>query len=271
MMRLLLLLLVMMSPMTSSVSLASLDGASVQAMFDEANALIERADETMLDDPMLSRSLSGQSAALYRACIEQGGIDNANLHSNLGNAEFRAGNIGLAIVSYRRAERLDPTNPVARAGLVAARSRVGALINPDPPTFAVDAVFVWRKWIPRSAVFGAGVIAWLGLWSLLGLRVTGLCRAPAGWMIGLLAVALLTLGGQYAEQRLLYHDDNAVVIALEIVGRNGPNPVAYQPTFADPLVSGVECVLLEERDGWNQVRLKDGRTTWLPADALETI
>jgi tetratricopeptide (TPR) repeat protein len=245
--------------------------AAIQELFDQANTIVERADALLDEDPELAKSLYGQGAALYRACIEQGGIDNANLHANLGNAEYRAGNNGLAIVSYRRAERLDPTNAIARAGLVAARSNVSVLVDPDPKGFAIDAVFIWRKWVPRSAVFGAGVIAWLGLWGALGLRAMGLWRMPTGWVVAFSAVALVTLGGQYAEQRLLYHGQNLVVTAPEIVGHNGPNPDAYQPSFADPLVSGVECVLLEERDGWRRVRLNDGRTTWLPADALETI
>jgi len=239
----------------------------IRSMFDGANALIERADVAQADDPRLAASLSAQAAALYRACIERGGIDNADLHADLGNAELRAGNVGLAIVSYRRAERLDPTNPIARAGLASARSGVRVLVEPDAPRFAVDA----RRWVPRSIVFGAGLLAWLGLWGMLGLRAVGITRVPAGWITACAAAALVTLGGQYAEQRTLYHGRHAVVTAPEIVGRNGPNPIAYQPTFADPLVAGVECVLLETRDGWRRVRLRDGRTTWLPGDALETI
>lgn len=244
---------------------------TIAQRFGEATALMERADETLPEDPDLARSLYEQSAALYRSCVEDGGIDNADLHANLGNAELRAGNVGLAVVSYRRAERLDPTNPIARAGLRAARAQVPVIVNPDAPRFAIDALFIWRRWIPRSAVFGAGVLAWLGLWALLGARVAGVWKAPAGWIVACGAVALLTLGGQYAEQRTLYSGNNAVVTALAIDGRNGPNAAAYEPTFADPLVSGVECVLLESREGWRHVRLKDGRTTWLPADALETI
>ena len=247
------------------------DGAAIATRFDEANTLMERADATLGEDPDLARSLYSQSAALYRSCIEEGGIDNADLHANLGNAELRAGNVGLAIVSYRRAERLDPTNEIARAGLAAARSRVSVLVNPDPPRFAIDAVFLWRHWVPRTLVFGVGVAAWVGLWLLLGTRLVGRRSVPAGWVVACGAVALLALGGQYAEQRTLYAGDNAVVTALEITGRNGPNAVAYEPTFADPLVDGVECVLLAARDGWRRVRLRDGRTTWLPADALETI
>lgn len=246
-------------------------GDDIVAMFNEANAIYERADETLAEDPQLARAYYAQSAALYRACIEQGGIDNADLHANLGNAELRAGNVGLAIVSYRRAERLDPTNPIARAGLAAARSQVGVVVDPDAPRFAIDALFLWRQWVPRWLVFGVGALAWVGLWWALGVRSFGLRRVPAGVIASLGAVALLTIGGQYAEQRTLYHGRNAVVIAPEILGRNGPNTVAYQPTFADPLVAGVECVVLEERNGWRHVRLNDGQTTWLPADAIETI
>jgi len=266
--RLILMLLLVLAP---SLADASPDERAIRTMFDDATALIDRADAVFAEDPGMSASLSAQAAALYRSCIERGGIDNADLHANLGNAELRAGNVGLAIVSYRRAERLDPTNPIARAGLRTARSNVIVIVNPDAPRFAIDALFVWRRWVPRSLVFGVGLLAWLGLWGTLGFRAARVWRAPGGLIAACAGLALLTLGGQYAEQRTLYHGKNAVVTADEIIGRNGPSTAAYRASFADPLVGGVECVLLEERDGWRRVRLNDGRTTWLPAAALETI
>jgi len=245
--------------------------ADVESLFDEAGALMVMADETLDADPDHARSLYAQSAAMYRSCIEDGAIDSADLHANLGNAEFRAGNTGLSIVSYRRAERLDPTNPIARAGLTAARAQVGVLVDPDPPHFAVDALFIWRRWVPRSAIFGAGLISWLALWGMVGFRTFTRAHIPGGWIAASAAVALLTLGAQFAEQRTLYHGNNAVVTASQILGMNGPSPIAYKPTFADPLVAGVECEIIERRDAWRRVRLVDGRTTWLPADAIETI
>lgn len=270
-MRRVMLLAVLIIRFVAAPAVASVDAETVLQRFDEANALIDQADGVIADDPALARSLAAQAAALYRSCVEDGGIDNADLHANLGNAEFRAGNVGLAIVSFRRAERLDPGNPIARAGLRAARSKVSVLVEPDAGRFAIDALFLWRRWVPRPVVFGAGLVAWLGLWVALGARGAGFWRAPTGLIMGCAALALVSLGGQLAEQLTLYHGNNAVVTAPEVVGRNGPNSAAYQPSFADPLVAGVECVVLEQREGWRKVRLKDGRTTWLPDAALETI
>jgi len=263
----LLLLLIFSSP----AARGQMESGEIRGLFERANELMRLADVTLGEDPALAESLYAQSAALYRACIQRGKIDNADLHANLGNAELRAGNTGLAIASYRRAERLDPGNPIARAGLREARSMVTVAVAPEPPSMVIDALFVWRRWAPRSVVFGLGLCAWLGLWGLLALRTGGVAHVGAGWIIACAVAAAIALGGQYAEQRVLYSGDHAVVTAPEVIGRNGPHPVAYQPSFAEAIVEGVECSVLERRDGWARVRLKDGRTTWLDADALEVI
>jgi tetratricopeptide (TPR) repeat protein len=67
---------------------------------------------------------SGQyakAAEAYQQLVDQGYSD-AALFYNLGNAYFKQGDIGRAILNYRRAERLHPRDPDTRANLELARS-----------------------------------------------------------------------------------------------------------------------------------------------------
>ena len=50
------------------------------------------------------------------------GVDNGKLYYNLGNAQLQIGDLGQAIVSYRRAERLIPNDSNLRENLRFARS-----------------------------------------------------------------------------------------------------------------------------------------------------
>ena len=65
--------------------------------------VIARADSAYLADDFLT------AAALYDEAIDSLG-PSADRYYNLGNAYYRAGLPGMAIVSYERALRLDPTN-----------------------------------------------------------------------------------------------------------------------------------------------------------------
>lgn len=69
----------------------------------------------------------------------------------------------------------------------------------------------------------------------------------------------------------MFHNVSAVVIAPEVIGRNGPDAGAYEATFSAPIQAGVEATILETRSEWVRVRLADGRTTWLPTDAVEVV
>src|SRR6476620_2911739 len=62
----------------------------------------------------------------YQNVVKSGQLS-ANLFYNLGNAWFRLGNIGEAILNYERALALDPHHPEATANLVLVRDEDRAL------------------------------------------------------------------------------------------------------------------------------------------------
>ncbi|MEW6758259.1 MAG: BatD family protein [Acidobacteriota bacterium] len=60
--------------------------------------------------------------------------DGAGLRYNLGNCAFKSGDLGRAILQYRRALRLDPTLEAARHNLEAARRLLPARVPPYEPS-----------------------------------------------------------------------------------------------------------------------------------------
>jgi Flp pilus assembly protein TadD len=64
-----------------------------------------------------------EAAAAYEQILTNGAVSPA-LYFNLGNAHFKAGQLGRAIAAYRQAERLTPRDPDVRANLQFARNRV---------------------------------------------------------------------------------------------------------------------------------------------------
>src|ERR1700722_4648585 len=92
------------------ISTGSTMAADVSAKFDVANKLY--AEGKFAD-----------AAATYEKILQSGAVSPA-LYFNYGNAEFKAGNLGRAIASYRQAKQLSPRDADVRANLEFARSQV---------------------------------------------------------------------------------------------------------------------------------------------------
>ena len=81
------------------------------------NELVQRGDSAYTADNF---ALAEQ---LYTAAMKESGTS-STLFYNLGNAYYRQGNLGKAIVNYERALKLDPTNDDARANLEFVKTKI---------------------------------------------------------------------------------------------------------------------------------------------------
>ena len=82
----------------------------VSQQFDQANKLYEEGKYS-------------EAAAMYEKAVKAGQVS-AALCFNLGNASFKAGQSGRALVWYRRAEALSPRDPDIQANLQFVRKNV---------------------------------------------------------------------------------------------------------------------------------------------------
>src|SRR5437867_3328477 len=89
---------------------ASACAADAIAIFDQANRMYEQGK-------------FAEAAAAYQQVISLGHTS-STIYYNLGNAWFKAGQIGRSIVAYRRAEDLAPRDPNIRFNLNFARKQV---------------------------------------------------------------------------------------------------------------------------------------------------
>jgi len=92
-----------------SIVLCPLSFVLAQSTFEEANAAY--ADGRYAD-----------AAAQYQAMIDE--TPDAVLYYNLGNAQFKQGELAQAILNYERALRLRPNYPDAKYNLAFAQSRI---------------------------------------------------------------------------------------------------------------------------------------------------
>jgi hypothetical protein len=197
-----------------------------------------------------------EAAAAYEALLARGAVS-PNLHFNLGNARFKVGQFGQAIVHYRLAARLAPRDPDIQANLRLTRE----MVTGQPP----PAPGLGQRLIRALTLNEWAGLAALSFWVCLGLltwrewqpfRGTELRR----WIVASgIGVVLFSVGltGAWRER---WGRTEVVVTVPEAVVRYGPLEVSPELQVVH---DGLELVVLDEKDGWLQVTgLKRG-TGWI--------
>jgi hypothetical protein len=235
--------------------------ASAGEVMDTANQLYEAGQYT-------------QAAQAYEQLVEQGMADSA-LFYNLGNAHFKQGDYGRAILNYRRAQQLAPRDADIAANLALARAQaVDQYEVVDEGGFIGQAGSAVQAWLSLNELAMAALAAWV-LFALLLLLISS-ARAGSAWRKGLqytlvatamaLAVGVLALGSAlYADRQW----SEGVIVATEVDVTSGPGG-QYVTEFT--LHSGAEVDLVEMRGNWARLVLPGGELEgWVPAGAVEAV
>jgi len=204
----------------------------------------------------------------YRTALESG-YASAALYHNLGTAYARLERPGPAIRYYEKARRLQPNDARLRHNLEQVRRRAG--VYPDPlaqgPARLLGALVPgWAPLVLLGAgllLFGGGLVA--------AVRWTRPDR-PAPWarpgvwgpVVGGLLLAGVALGTSYLQSL----ERRAVVVASETPVRAAPDAGAAPDTT---LSEGRMVEMGERRASWQEVRLADGTTGWVPVRALGAV
>ena len=209
--------------------------------FEEANRLYEEGKYA-------------QAAVIYEALAAARQASPA-LCFNLGNALFKSGQPGRAIVWYRRAETLAPRDPDIQANLQFVRKTINAN----------SVVTGWSRWLPKLSLneWTALSVGTFWLWfALLILREFKPDLAPG--LRGYIAtVGVGTCGLALCLGLVLFNLSQhmpAVVIVPEAVIRRGP---LEESQSLYTLRNGAEASVLDQKNDWLQVMDQAKRIGWV--------
>lgn len=173
------------------------------------------------------------------------GVYNGAVYYNLGNAWFRAGEYGRAILNYRKARPYRPRDPYLEANLLQALSSAPGRL-PDPPAPWWSHVLFWTDWFSapakvRLASSSLGLSAALLILAIL-LRRRSLMTAM---------VTVLVFGSGLSVECLLNDPAKTqrAVIISETTARKGTGK-DYEPAFDQSLKDGAEFRVLSETQDW---------------------
>lgn len=246
-------------------------GSSPQEVLERAARVFEQG--LSAKDPGQARDHFRDSAAMLEGLAAEQGIRNAALEGNIANAYLLAGDVGRAVLHYRRAERLDPRAPGVRAGLGEARKAVDAAIRPSPATRTKSFLYTLRSAVPSAVILGGFGAGYTASWLAIALLVTG-WRGPRRIARALLVsgVPVATAGaGVLVLGIVLDRAASDAVVLTPTMAMKGPGTGIYLPAFEKPLPPGVEITVLEQRGEWQRIRLGDGREAWVSGVATERV
>jgi tetratricopeptide (TPR) repeat protein len=184
------------------------------------------------------------------------------LYFNIGNAYFKLGELGNAILAYERALRLMPRDDDLRSNLDLARTLTADEITPLPGFWPLNVVTWWVGLLSRSAlisvVAGAYLVTTICLVLLVLRRGTSTVRWVR-WAVFVGAGIIVVFGINLAVREL----------RLGQAVQSAPSDDADLQIFT--IHEGTKVRIDRASDEWLEVVLEDGKVGWVRAEVLERI
>lgn len=212
-----------------------------------------------------------EASAIYEAILDSG-LLHSSVYYNLGNAYFKQGDLGRAILNYRRAQSLDPRDSDISVNLSIARAQTVDKLEAPTGGGLSNLVQLAEEWLTLSEA----MLLALALWLLIGCLAVVMLLKPSlrrwgGLTIGLLGIFLLTgvismVNRSYREQ----DSPAAVIVAESIDVTSGPG-TSEQYLVEFTLHAGAEVSLMESRAGWQRLSLPGDLQGWVPDAAVARV
>lgn len=229
---------------------------SLQKAFEEAGVLYEKEDYS-------------ETIKSYEKILSED-ASSGSLYYNLGNAYFKSGDLGRAILNYERALKLSPGDKELTHNLSFVRELLQDRIEPPESP----------RWLQKLASFHrlltVTVVALLIslFYSIILLFASYAVVQPSFrpvffrvFLVPLLSVFIFFLGlglFKVMEERF----SPAVVVAEEIDVHYGPST---HETKAFVLHAGTKCAVRESSGGWVLIWLSNDRGGWVEKSGIERI
>ena len=248
------------------LALAALAGAAGWALAQSP----DDAGSMAAANAMYEQGLYADSARAYQQLADRGYRDPA-LYYNLGNAYYKQGDLGRAILNYVRARRLDPSDPDTAANLELARGHVSGVPAPTDDAFAGAAARA-STLLSTNQAAAAALAAWTVVVALAGALLLKPRPRVRRWLsYGAMAAGVLLVATvlQMSTHMLAGDGNDVVVVAGSVEVMSGPGA---QYAAQGELIGGAEAELLERRGGWTRITLPGGGLQgWVPAGAVEAV
>lgn len=231
----------------------------------EVNSLMQSANE-------LYKNNQYQAAIdEYNKLIKQD-YEGASLYYNLGNAHYRLGKVGFAILYYEKALRLSPGDEDAKHNLAIARLNIKDKVDELPPFFIFN---IWEGLLASVSVSGWTIIIYT-VFILLLLTVIAYFFSRSVMQqrisffvgVGFLALLFFSISLLAVKMNKEFNIKDGIIVENMVAVKSSPDNSSKDEFVVH---EGLKVRLEDKVDDWYKIRLADGKIGWIMEKSLGII
>lgn len=194
----------------------------------------------------------------YEEIASEYKLKDPSLFYNLGNAYFKSGKLGLAILNYKKSLLADPRRRATRENLDFAKAQIPLQIDSAAPAF-LKWLLKQSRFVRKGEAVNLTLLFFILFLLLTVLRLTKEMRwiYPARRVVlALLLLSLVLTGLKFYDER----DRDAILISPQVTVRFGPS---RQEEVEFKLAEGIHVKVADSIGDWYRINLANGKTGWV--------
>ncbi len=207
----------------------------------------------------------------YDKLIKQG-YEGTSLYYNLGNAHYRLGKIGYAILYYEKALKLSPNDEDVKHNLKLARINIKDKVETLPTFFIFN---IWESVLASLSVSGWTVFVYIVFILLLLCfiayffsRTSIQQRVSFFSGVGVFAVLILVIILLAVKMNKEFNIKDGIIVSNVVTVKSSPDNSSKDEFIVH---EGLEVRLEDKVDNWVKIRLDDGKLGWISEENLRQI
>lgn len=228
------------------------------ALFDSANASYAKG--------------SFEKAIEQYEAVAKEKLSSFELYFNLGNAYYKTNSIGLSVLNYERAKKINPDDEDLITNLKLANQKTEDKIDAAPQLFLTEwkngivNIFSEKGWSLFCICLFAVSLILFAIYILsyrTGLKKMGFW----GGSIILIFSIILFFVAQH-KYELTINSSDAIITSPTATVTGSPNE---KGTKLFILHEGTKVVITEEEGEWTEIKIANGNVGWVKSDFLQKI
>lgn len=212
-----------------------------------------------------------EAVELYKKVLNEG-YQSLSLYYNLGNAYYRDSKLGLAILYYEKALKINPSDEDVLHNLSIANAHTVDKFKEVPELFlatwwnSIVSVFTVQYWAVILTLFFLSFLAFVGIYLL---TKSSTLQKSMFYIssINLIVVVIFAIL-MYAKYQADSSTNYGVLTDSIISAKLSPD---IKSNDAFVIHEGAKFAVEDELKGWVKIKLSDGKVGWLPKTSYEEI
>jgi tetratricopeptide (TPR) repeat protein len=239
--------------------------------------IINVISASQIDDLMKKGNDAYQNAKYQDAITDyenlvKDGYEGVSLYYNLGNAYYKDGKLGYAILYYEKALRLSPNDDDIQHNLAIANAKTLDRINTLPKFFIFQwwesllAFFSVKGWTYFTYILFILILVAAGIYFFIKNPLVQRYSFFGGLAILVLFILSVVMLAININRDL--NVKNGIIIAQVVSAKLSPDTKSND---AFVIHEGLKVKMEDKVDNWVEVRLNDGKIGWLPENDVAQI